>query len=54
MSGTNTSGGAAKKRYSNQEIAKPFQTQVIRKLETRKVNHLLKTIFGVLIWLICN
>ena len=38
----------------NQQFAKELHKPIIRKLENEKYNHLLLTIFGVLILLICN
>ena len=38
----------------NYQLANELYKPIIRKLKKRKVYRLLKTIFGVLIWLICN
>ena len=49
-----TSGSDVKSMPQNEQLAEEPNKSIIRKFKKRKVYSSLKTIFGVLIWLICN
>ena len=49
-----SASGIKNEYMSNKELAEDLHKPIIRKLKKERYTHLLKIIFGVLNWLICN